>query len=202
MALALTNSKPVFRAGSTRYPAVHHVQSEMPLPHLTSANQTGVVSWADSPAGGTFTPATGAATDYKPTNVSQLVTIVAADSGAGGTGSLVIAVTATFPIQPQVGYEIDLDDETKVEYMRDRTAYFQVEGGAFENRPLIFLDREGAERNTLRAFWLAHKKTEAFYYIDVETNLTYLARFTSGIKTRVAGADSYDMSCTISGDLV
>lgn len=200
MALILTNTKPAVRAGSLLYPAVHHVQGETPLAHLTASGASGVVSWTDND-GGIFTPATGLAVDYQPPNKTKTQTVVATDSGAGGSGSSLVTVVATFPIQPQVGYDVDLDDDTKVERMRDRTAYFQVEGPAFEGRPLIFLDRDGDERAVLFNFWEFHRKSGQFFYIDVETLRTYLVRFISGVKARVAGADSYDMSCTIDGNI-
>lgn len=202
MALAITTSKSSYRAGSLLYPAVHHVQAEQPVPHLASAGQTGLVSWSDSAAGGTFSPLTGPSVDYLAANGTRAVTIVATDSGAGGSGSTIIVVTATFPIQPQVDYDIDLDDETRVQYMRDRTAYFQIESDAFEDRPLAFLDRITEERDTLRQFWMLHRKTLSFFYIDVETSQTYLAKFTSGLKIKVRGANSYDMTCTISGTVL
>lgn len=200
MALVLTNTKPAVRAGSLLYPAVHYVQGETPLAHISAAGGTGTISWTDND-GGIFTPATGAAVDYQPPNKTKTQTVVASAATSGGSGSTLVTVIATFPLQPQVGYEIDLDDETRVEFMRDRTAYFQVEGPSFEDRPLAFIDRESDERATLEAFWDFHRKTKQFFYIDVETLRTYLCRFTSGVKTRVAGADSYDMTCTISGNL-
>jgi len=203
MALIVTSTKATHRAGSKLYPAVHHVQGETPLPVLSATGGTGTISWSDFGAGGTFTPATGASgIVYTPPDEAKSVTIQASASGSGGTGTTVIVLTSTFPIQPQIDYDIDLDDDTKMHTMRDRTRYYQVEGPAFESRSLTFLDREKTEQQTLEAFWNFHRKTLDFTYIDVAQGRTYLAKFISGLKTKMRGEDSFDMSCTIEGKLL
>ena len=202
MALTVISSKVAHRAGSQLYPAVHHVDGETPKPVLSASGGTGTISWSDFGAGGTFSPTTGASgIVYTPPNKTMLVTIQASASGSGGTGQTTIALTSTFPIQPQIDYDIDLDDETKVQTMRDRTKYFQVEGPAFEGRPLAFLDREKSEQEVLEAFWLFHRKTIDFTYIDVAHGRVYLAKFISGLKSKMRGENSFDMSCTIEGNL-
>ena len=202
MALIVASTKAAYRAGSPLYPAVHHVAPENDPPVLSATGATGVVSWSDGGAGGTFTPATGAAgIVYKPANHTKGVTLTATDSGAGGSGQTNIVITGTFPIQPHLGYDIDLDDDTVVKKMRDGTGYYQIDAPPFEGRPLQFIDREWTEYDVLRAFWDFHRKTISFYYIDVEAIRTYLVKFISGLKARPNESKGWDMSCTIDGKI-
>jgi len=171
------------------------------LPFYSSTGQTGTVTWSDGAAGGVFTPPTGASTTYKPPNKSTVVTVQASDSGAGGIGTKTLDITATFPIHPNKDYEVEIDDDTKESFARDKSRTTRQDGPVFETRRLELLARHKPEMVELRAFWLFHRKTIDFYYQDVETDLLYLVNFFSGLKKRVAGAQTCDMSVIVKGSI-
>lgn len=198
MALNITATKLTHRTGSANT-GPHYIAGEQPLPHYTSTGQTGTVTWSDNGAGGTFNPAQGAQTDYTPANKTQAIVITATDSGAGGNGTKALDVKATFPLQPNVDYEVELDDDTKESFARDKSRTTRTDGPAFEARRLELLARHKPQHTELRAFWLFHRKTIAFYYQDVETDLLYLVNFNSGLKARPKGAARVDMSVIVKG---
>lgn len=200
MATVIVPTKLTHRAGSTSS-GKHYVPGEVVLPHYSVTGTTGTVTWSDGGAGGTFNPATGTATDYTPANKTQSVIIQASDSGAGGVDTQALDVTATFPIHPNVDYEVELDNDTKESFARDKSRTTREDGPAQEARRLELLARHKVELVELRAFWLFHRKIISFYYQDVETDLLYIVIFNSGLKKRPKGAQTFDMSVIVKGNV-
>lgn len=203
MALVITASKLVHRAGSPNA-GPHFVNGETPLPHYSVTGATGVVTWDDGGAGGSFVPATGAATDYTPINRTQSITIGATDSGSGGADTQALEVVATFPLQPNRGYDLDLDRDVQESLARDKSRTTRQDGPATESRQLEFLERLKPERDELRAFWLFHDKVIRFYYSDVATaELVANCWHDSGLKQSVAPdtPNAFNMSVVVKGNL-
>ena len=204
MALVITSSKDVHRAGSPNV-GPHYINGESPVPHYSAAGQTGAVTWSDGGAGGTFNPAVGTETDYTPANKTRSIIITATDSGAGGVGTKALSVKATFPLEPNRGFDIDTDDDTKESFARDKSRTTRQDGPVLERRALELLGRLIAtERAELRTFWLWHRKTIPFYFKDNATGeLVANCTHDSGLKQQVSPDDpnACNMSVVVKGYL-
>jgi hypothetical protein len=206
MAFSVTTSKATHRTGSVRVPG------DTVLPVITATGAIGNVGFTDNGAGGAFTNVvnngggTWSAT-YAPRNLTRdgshprapVVLITAVDHGAFVIASVTIAVTATFPQNPNVGYPIDLDDETKVSYARDKTPAFDENDDVTIGWSLEMRNREPVDVREMRIFWLHHRKTITFFCYDRETGLLVRVRFDSGVRTIVDGAETYKMTCVVKG---
>jgi hypothetical protein len=206
MALNVTTSEAVYRAGSAKVPG----DLALPVIDVTGASALSLPSFSDNGAGGTFTNVVNHggghwSATYNPKNRTRdgshprapLVTITASDSAT--TGHVTIAVEATYPYNPHVGYAMPLDDDTKVTYARDGTPAFSEQDNVTRGWQLEFRNREVPELDEAENFWLYHRKTVLFWYYDLERSLLMKVRFDTGIMPTVDGADTYKYSFVVKG---
>lgn len=189
-----------YRAGSNAVStAVSRVRGASPAPIYTAGSPSGTVSWSDGGAGGSFqlSGSGNSVAAYTPKNKTQVVTITATD--ASNSRQITLNVTATLPLYPQVGNELELDQETKIKKARDMTQYSREDGSPEVGYLLSWENRTGVDKTELMTFWYDHKKTKLFYYIDREGNLLTSVKFTSSFKAAFNGGDRFAMSAAIRG---
>lgn len=185
-------SPATYRAGSAYVPA-----DEL-YPVVAFANATGAVTLSDNGAGGTFELLGGNTWAYKPANRTRVVTLSATDDTATITRQL--TVYGTFPLQPNLGYDTLLDQETKIGRARGGTRYYREDYAMETALTLVCERRDDTERRLLWDFWFAHRKVFTFYYYDVETGMLNLVRFESALTQRLVGACAWTLSCGVRGD--
>jgi hypothetical protein len=194
MALVISTTKATHRAGT------QWVDGDPVYPIVSATGATGVVNWTDTGAGGTFQLLSNTSAIYLPADRTQQVTVTGVDTGAGGSGSTTIQVTATFPLQPTRGYETQLDRDTKLHRARGGTRYFREDYDTEVALNLSMDTRSRDETLALRDFWNFHRKITPFYYLDVETGMLNLVRFESAISYKFDGAAAWDLSVAVRGD--
>jgi len=195
MALTITTSKISYRAGS------QWVDGDLVFPIVTAtAGATGTVNWSDGGKGGTFQGLSSTSAAYIPANKSQSVIITGLDTGAGGSGTVAIQVSGTFPLQPNLGYETQLDSDTKMARARGGTRYFREDYPQEVALSLSCERRSRPEMEAAREFWRFHRKVTPFYYLDIETGMLNLVRFESAISYKFDGAQWWSMTFAVRGD--
>lgn len=202
MALVITeaNAQTTYRAGSNApADAKFRVRGALPLPQFTASGLEDLVSWSDNGAGGTFEVFStfNEIAVYTPANKTQVVTITANDSDESGEYAL--TVFGTIPVHPQLGYEIELDAETKTKKAKDGTQYHREDepptmgwAYAWDNR----MDDEHAE---MRQFWFNHRRVTPFYLVDVEGDVLNRVKFVSALKSAPNGANRWAMGASFKG---
>jgi len=193
MPLAIASTKNSYRAGSTWVPA------EAAPPVVSTTGGTGTSTFSDNGAGGTFTTINTTSATYVPANKTQVVTITATD-GALATASRTIDVVATFPLNATWGNEEQLDRNTTVQRARGGTKYMREEDETEYTGQLDSLNRSNAELAAIQAFWRFHRKIVPFHYLDMDTGVDQIVRFTSPLRWKKGGADSWDIFSNVIGN--
>jgi len=190
-----------YRAGSNAPVSyISRIRGAIPNPVYVAVGNTGLVTWNDGGAGGTFVLSglNSTTASYTPKNKTQAVIITATDT-VPNSATKNLSVFGTMPLQPQVGVETEWDIETKTKLARDRTRYFREDGGleigyvyGWDNRMLI-------DKNELIQFWLDHRKVLLFWAVDTEGALQNQVWFISSIKAVFAGANRWNMAAGVRG---
>lgn len=190
----------VYRAGSNApVSAESRVRGAQPQPTFTANGYSGLVSWDDGGAGGTFAPfgVNNNSAVYTPKNKTQAVTIYATDSV--NTHFVAITTFATVPLQPQVGFETEFDIDTKVKFAKDRTRYFREDGSVEVGWVLGWERRQTADKLELEQFWFDHRKVNQFYMVDVEGNIQNKVWFVSSLKSTYESNNRWSMAASVRG---
>jgi hypothetical protein len=132
-----------------------------------------------------------------PYNRTKIASVTASDESDTQVASATLSVYATFPLQPQFGYETDLDNKTLVSVAEDGSAVFRKKGGAKRSWQLQFPRRPQSEYVVLRDFWQYHEKTIEFYYYDLPLSEIKLVRFDSGLRVSPENMNLISMSCVL-----
>lgn len=191
MPISVSSSKATYRAGSEWVPA------ELVEPLLTATGNTGAVSWSDGGAGGTFDVQSSTTAYYTPANKTQVVTITGTDSL--GNSETTIDIMGTFPLAETLGNEGGLERVTTEQRAVGGEKYYREEYDTEFETQLDCLGRQSDEVTALQAFWRHHRKINPFYYIDLETGVEQIVRFTSGLKWKRDGGDSTSLYCNVKG---
>jgi hypothetical protein len=196
------NDQTVYRAGSTANDgAKHRIRRAQPDLEFTAVAHSGAVVWDDGAANGMFLIPLGAPDDsiaiYIPENKTQNVTISATDGV--NTVSYSLTTFGTIPLQPQVNFESELDQETKMKFARDRTRYFREDGSEEQAWTLAFDAREQDAKAELLAFWRAHRKVVPFWIIDTENDTMNKVWFVAPYKWVTAGGNRFNMIVAVRG---
>lgn len=204
MALVISENlgMTAYRAGSNAASgALSRIRGAVPSPTYTASGNTGLVTWDDNGAGGTFqvSGVNNVNAVYTPRNKTQNVVITATEGVVTTEDPLSLAVTATMPLQPQVGGEVEEDIETKVKFARDRTRYFREDGDIELAWAYGWDSRQDVDLAELRAFWRDHRKVVPFYLVDTEANILNHVWFTSSLKWVFRGANRWDIVGTFRG---
>lgn len=178
--IPITVAPPVYRYGD----------SSIALP-LFSADR--IVTWSTS--AGTLTSTISSATRLNAPNLSQ--TIIVTGTSGGDTGSMAITVWGTFPLQPNYGYDYELDDKTLISVAEDGSTVRRQKSGIKASWQLNMPNRPLTEYQTLRDFHAYHKKVIPFYYYDLAIGELRMVYFDSSLKVTVSGPDSISMSCLV-----
>src|SRR3954467_14115707 len=144
--IPITVAPPVFRYGDT-----------IALP-LFSADR--VVAWATT--AGTLSSSNSSTTRLTPPNRSQQI-IVTGTSGPD-SGSASVTIWATFPLQPNYGYDYELDEKTLISIAEDGSTVRRQKGNIKASWQLTMPQRPLSEFQILRDFHAYHKKLIPFYY--------------------------------------
>lgn len=184
--------------GAYRY---NTVDLEAPKP-IVSTNNGSVVNWSTS--AGTVLPVVGTNTTLIAPNRTQRVVVTA--TGDSDVGSIGIDIIATFPIQPNFGYDVTLANKTIPSYGEDDSVVFRVKGLPRRRWNLPINGSPGWEYLALLDFWAHHQKHIPFYYEDLAA-LEYvngilvptmrLVTFDSDYAVIVAGPDSYNIQVVV-----
>lgn len=186
-------SKATFRAGSQFYDVEpSHVAPETGWPRITASNGTAPYAITDNGAGGTFVVVSAGVWDYKPANESKAVSIRVTDNVAAHV-DLALAVKASFPIQPQVGYDIEPKTYTKAIFAKDNTPRFRRPPKKSYSWSLQFDNRTIMDVSVVEAFFNFHDIDIEFYYVDIEIEQSVLVRFDSEPKIKVVGPNQFQM---------
>lgn len=192
----------VYRAGSTASDtAKSRIRGSLPYLEFTASGPNGTVTWGDGSAGGMFlvSGANDEVMNYIPRNQSKAITISATDGD--GTIGRALTIEATFPIHPQVGFEGEIDIETKIKMAKDRTRYFREDGAEEVGWVFGFDARENDARMEIQTFWRDHRKVVPFWLIDTESDMMNRVWFISSFKWIVGGANKFNMVVGFKGVL-
>lgn len=188
MPFTVTQNETTFRYG------------DLPLPTFTASGITGThVTWETT--SGALSPTTGTSTTLTPNNETRLISVTAKDRAVDDTVLNTVVKTvqiySTFPLQPNYGYEIEMDDTTLISLAEDKTAVIRKKAGVKKVWQLQLPLRPLTEYETLRDFWLFHGKVLSFYYYDLAITELKMVRFDSALRITPAGPDSYSMTCVV-----
>jgi hypothetical protein len=187
-----------YRAGSNAASdALYRIRGATPKPIFTATAPSGTVTWGDGGAGGSFSPATGNTSTYTPANQTAAVVISAVDGA--NTSTRPLTVFGTMPVQPQFGFQTELDIETKVKMALDRTRYFRESGSLEMAWVMEWTRRQLDEVTELRAFWAWHRKSKQFYLVDVESNIMNLVWYVTSYPAIPKGGNNWDMTASFRG---
>lgn len=194
------NSITAYRAGSlASASSLYRIRGATPSPAFVAVSASGTVVWNDGGAGGSFilSGVGNSIASYSPANKTQAVVITAIDAANTVTRSL--TVYGTLPVYPQIGYEMELDVDTKVKMARDRTRYFREDGALEAGWTFAWSEREKDQYLELMRFWRDHRKTKQFYLVDTEGDLLNLVWFNSSFKAIPSGANRWALSAAFRG---
>lgn len=200
LSISESNGMTAYRAGSNAPPsALYRGRPAFPAPRFVSNTPVGLVTWTDNGAGGTFviSGASQQFADYTPPNKTQNVTVTATDDA--NSLSLPISIYGTLPVYPQLGYEIELDVDTKTKKARDGTQYHREDGLPEIGWAFAWDNRQDDERSEMMEFWMKHRRIKPFYLIDVEGEIINLVKFTSSLKSAPNGANRWAMGASFRG---
>ncbi len=134
-------------------------------PVVTASGNTGSVSWTSSK--GRLEIVGLEATLVLPNRESfygdEAVVVTATDSI--GSASVSIGAYATFPYQPDPGYEATVDAEIEISKSEDRSESSRILSDLFGAWPLTFVDRERTEYRAALAFYDRHRKANKWFYL-------------------------------------
>jgi hypothetical protein len=194
------NGTATYRAGSNApEDALSRVRGAEPALQFTAVSPASAITWTDGGAGGLFTPsgANNAIAIYIPANRTQQAIVSATDSA--NTVSYTITIIATLPLHPQVGYETELDVETKIKKARDGTKYFREDGAMEMGWVMAWDNRERDDRNEMMEFWMYHRKVKEFYLVDLAGDSVNKVFFNSSIKSIPSHENRWAMSAGFVG---
>lgn len=177
--IPITSNVAVYRYGDT-----------LAVPTFTADRS---VNWTTD--SGVVAPLVGVSTVLTAVNQTRVVTVTGVSGG--NSGSLSIQVYATFPVQPNYGYEIEWDDKTLMSIAEDQTVIARIKSPDKRSWQLQFPNRPLTEYNTLKNFWSYHRKVIPFYYLDLAIAELKLCRFDSGLRTTPVGPDQFSMTCVV-----
>jgi hypothetical protein len=179
MALGATISLATYRVGDPTPPIIT----------VTGAAGPVVIT---SPYGEAFINEDGWYT-FMPENVSHYAAVADAVpievTDGVTTVNLLIDVFATFPFQPDWGFNAEVDEKTDISEAEDGSETYGV-GPFFGTWDLAFNDREHAEYMEAIRFKLAHKKSRFWYLEDKGLEERAFVRFDSSLKRSPINADS------------
>lgn len=196
--MILNLTKVVYRAGSQFADLdSSHIGPEAVPPVLTASGYAGALAVSDNGAGGTFTlvPTFTDKWTYVPANKTQTVTITVTD--AGGSEDISLAVTATFPFQPNYGYEFKTPSNSKVIVAKDNSPRFKRMPTRSATWSYFFLNRTIMDVSVVKTFEFWHDIDKEFYVIDPELVQQLLVRFDSDVGVKVNGANNFELSCIV-----
>lgn len=153
-----------------------------------------------SDIGGTFTLVDGYSDrwTFRPPNETRTHTISIDDGST--TEQLTLQVESTLPIDANWFGEDQIDRETTIEKAKGGTEYSREEDTTKYSNRLDWVEIQRQEMEKLFAFWRFHRKVIPFWFVDRDLQESYLLKFTSEIKRRKDGGDSFSLFANVRGD--
>lgn len=179
-------------------PAAAAVQYPRTSPHTFDFTATPSVTWSSS-AGTMSGPGTTGTLTYP--NRTQAITVSAVNGG--DSGSAILHVYGTWPVNPHFGYEVQIDNKVVGSFGEDGSLVSRRKGPARYSWAVNFRNTPEADMILMRDFWLFHMKDIPFYFEDLEfpenleeseVSTVRLVTADAGMRVVVDGPDTFTVS--------